>query len=485
MSKIPFIQRPWYGSDAASIDSAATELINGMLEPKPGGNFLLRKRPGLSEVCNPGTNAVGQGCHYSEALDALFFVSNGKLWKYEENAVTVTLIGTGFSTTHTVMFAEGQNLDSSPIIYMADGGALRYTDGATLTTVADPSAPTTASQVVWFSNRFVANEDGTAFFYSTGVNPLSSEFDNTYWSGSWNPFVAEQKGDDILALRSFAGELWVGGEEGIEIWQDDGVTPLFTVPSALIETGIAAASSLTRIDFAVYGLVRLQGELMVCRFSGRNPTPISQAITYEINKLTDVSDAIGFHVFSKGASFYVITFPTEGITWAWDIKSEYWAQWGSWDAEAGVYDAYLGQFSAYASKWGVYLIQSRVDSRIYAISRDYRSDGGNTLRTSYTSPNFDHGTIRRKRCTEFRLHVRPTSEVDTGDHIVELRWKDNGRSEWSNTMFLQVDVQNQKEMYIGLKRLGIYRSRMYNVVLSDYTDLLIGDAEMELEKLRD
>jgi hypothetical protein len=485
MAKVPLITRPWWSTDAFSVDQAATELIDGMLEQKPGGGYLLRKRPGLKEVCNPATNSAGQGCHYSEVLDAFFFVSDGKLWKYTEDAVTVTLVGSGLSSTNTIIFAEGQNLDSTTVIYLADGATLHYTDGITLSSPADPGAPATVSFVAWFSNRFIANLFGTSKFYATGVNPLSSEFDNYYWSGAWNPFVAEQKGDDITFIGAYAGELWVGGEEGIEIWQDDGVTPLFPVPSAFLETGVAAPKSMTRIDMAVYGLVKLQGELMVCRFTGRNPTPISQSIGRPLNEIVDYSDAIGYHVFSKGSSFYVLTFPTEGVTWAWDIKAEYWAKWGKWNSETGDYDTFIAQYSAYASKWGKYLVQSRSDSRIYAVDRDYLYDAGYTLRTSYKSATIDHGTIKRKRCNELRMQVKPIMDIDTGDHTLELRWQDDGRSEWSNTIQIGLGSADLREQYVHIKRMGIYRSRKYNFILGDYSDLLVGDSEIDVEALRD
>lgn len=485
MAKATLIQPPWWNTDDAVTDGAATELIDGVLEPKPGGNYLLRKRPGLQEQVNPGTSVAGQGCHYSEKLDAFFFVSDGKLWKYTEAGVSATLIDTGLHATNTVIFAEGQDLDSSPVIYMADGTGLFYTDGTTLSQPTDPSTPTNCTHVVWFNNRFVANESGTPFFYATGVNPGTGEIDNYYWSGAFNPFVAEQKGDDVTALITLRGELYVAGEEGIETWQTDDSLTLAAVPSAFIEAGLAAPYSMQQIDNSLYALVRLQGELSVAKFEGRNVTPVSQSISRILNDFSTTDDAIAFHVFSGGLSFYVITFPTENQTWAYDVKSNYWAKWGHWDSNAGDYDDYIGRYAAYASKWNTYLVQSQSDSRVYAFSREYLQDGGLTLRTSYTTANFDHGTFSRKRCNSFRLYVKPYSVIGTGDHVVILKWRDDGRSSWSNEVSLDIDLATQQTPYILLKRLGIFRSRQYNIAISDYTDVLIGDAELELTVMRD
>jgi hypothetical protein len=155
----------------------STSLVDGMLEITGEQKAVLRQRPGLSEQCNPGTNTAGQGCYYTQLLDELLFVSEGKLWKYEETGVTVTLLSSDFHATNTVIFAEGQDLDSTPVIYMADGEQLKYYKNGAVTVVTDPDAPQTASFVVWFNNRFLANDTGL-FFYATGVNPSTLESDN-------------------------------------------------------------------------------------------------------------------------------------------------------------------------------------------------------------------------------------------------------------------------------------------------------------------
>lgn len=483
--KIPFITKPWYTTDEYATNEASGGLYDCVLEQKPGGGWLLSKRPGLQEICDPGTNKPGQGCHYSEKLDAFFFVSDGKLWKYENTGVTVTLIGSGLSTTNNIIFAEGQNLDSSAIIYLADGGVLRYTNGTTLTTVTDVTAPTNATFVAWFSNRFVANSTGSNYFYATGVNPATSLFDNTYWSSAFNPFAAEVKGDDVTAIHSFSGELWVSGEEGIEIWQDDGATPFVTLQTSFLETGAIAPYSITRIDLSVYALVKLQGELMVCRYDSRNPTPISQAISRPLNSLTNVRDAIGFHLFTGGISFFVLTFPSEGITYAWDIKNEYWMYWGTWMPETGAYDLYEGQHSAYASKWGQYLVQSRLNSKIYAVSRDYYSDANNMIRAYYLSPSLDHGTLKRKKCREMILYTKQLPGNNTGTKQLTLKWNNEGRAQWSNEIFVSVDLEDQYSNIVRFKQLGVYRNRRYALTMADYCGYMIGDCEMDVEALRD
>ena len=481
--KLPLITKPWWTTESFATNEASTGVFNCLLEQKPGGGWLLSKRPGVQELCNPGTNKPGQGCYYSEKLDALFFVSDGKLWRYDSNSITVNFVGSGIHATNTVVFAEGQDLDSTAVIYIADGERLKYTKGTTLTTVADATAPLNSSYVVWFSNRFVANKVGTPYFYATGVNTATQLWDNYYWSSAFNPFAAEIKGDDILGLHNFSGELWVSGEEGIEIWQDDGVTPLTTVRTAFIEAGAVAPKSMTRIDLACYALVKFQGELMVCRFEGRNPIPISQSISRPLNELKEVTDAIGFHVFADGASFYVISFPAENTTWAWDIKGEYWARWGTWDMEVGVDNVFFGQYSAYASKWGKYFIQSRNDGRIYAFSRSHYGDGNTPIHSVYYSPALDHGSLGRKRCNSLSFYINPSPGGVEEDKTIAIKWNDDGRREWSNEVNVSFNQTQLKRNGASLDRMGMYYNRRYCLAMTGFANAVIGDFEVDMTRL--
>jgi hypothetical protein len=478
------IQKPWWTSESIGLNNQySAALFDGWLEPLGEEIYALHKRPGLNEEFNPGTNAAGMGCHYSEKLDTFFFVSNGKLWSSTSSGATCTLLGTGFSTTNPTIFAEGQNLDSTAIIYMAFGGKMKYTDGTTVTDIADATVSSlNVSFVHWLNGRFICNEDGSNRFYSTGYNPGISDFDNTYWSISQNPFAANIKADDLTCISSQNGELWLWGSEGVEIWQENDTYVFIPVSTACIEAPLVAPYSVTKIDNSQIALVRQNGELAVCSFTGRAPTSISASISRQLNQITTYSDARGFILFNGGASFYVLAFPTEGVTWAYDLKSQYWQRWGKWNDATATYEPYLGQFAAFARKWGKYLIQSRVDGRIYSVSRDYATDAGYTLRTEYVSGNFNFGTLNMKRMNGLNLKVK-CNQTATGTFKFVLNYQDDSTFLWNNDTLISIDFAAQKNCVEPLNRLGTFRTRQFRIVLSDPALLSIDYAETEVIKL--
>jgi hypothetical protein len=479
---LPFTSKPWWTADPIANANAATALFDGVLEPTPDGAFHLRRRPGLSLFADSGATTGGQGMHYSERLGAVFFVSGGKLYKIAMNSgTTVYEIGSGFGTGR-VVFAEGQDLDSSPVIYMAYGSGLKYTKGTVVSTPSDPSTPSKATHVVWFSNRFIANEADTGQFWATGVDPGTGLMNNYYWSSTFNPFVAEAKGDNITALQTGNQELFVWGPEGLEVWQDDGVTPLLPIPSAFIETGILAPYSAIRANTLMFALCQMYGERCVVQFNGRNPTNASNSIARQLNEMTTVSDAVGTYLPCEGFAFYVLSFPTEKQTWAYDIKSDYWARWSYWNPDEFSAAPFLGTSAVYAKAWGKTLVQSRIDGKVYEVSRKTFADAGTSIRTVMQTGWVDHASMRRKRADG--MYVRMKTQQMNGTPSVQMRWRDNGAPEWSSYMTLPVYPAGQYDSIAKMNRFGIFRSRQYELVMTDDADMAICGATLDLTELR-
>lgn len=481
MGRVNLIQAPWWSADAVTLSTMSTSLIDGTLEVTGEQKAVLRQRPGLLEQCNPGTNKGGQGCYYSQLLDILLFVSDGKLWKYEQDNITVELVSSDFHATNTVIFAEGQDLDSTPVIYMADSTQLKYYKNGSVTVVTDPAAPQTASYVCWFNNRFLANDSGL-FFSATGVNPATNEFDNYYWGGAFNPFIAEYKADNLDFIGALSGALWCWGKESLELWNDDGVTPLVPVPSYSSEIGLVAKYSPVAIGDNWFALIKTQGQIKVGAFMSSQPTIISDAISKQLNSYSVLEDAVGFYIFTGGFSYYVLTFPTEGVTWAFDLQSKYWAKWAKWNSTSGTYDQYIGIYSTYAEKWGKFFVQSRNDSRIYSVNRDYFTDSGYPIRMEYTSGNIDHGSSVRKRSDKIMFHVKA---VVNQDSQFQFRIRDDGNVNWSSYIPVGLSFQQQNLSTEQINRMGIYRTRQYQIVMSDPVGLALCDFEEDIKVLRD
>ena len=577
MPNIPLNNKPFYSSDPISNDVYSEGMWDTAMDMMPDGKMITRKRPGLQVYADVGGTG-GQGVYYCDRLNATFFINDGTLYKMDASSGVVSTLGGSFAANAIIEFAEGQDLNSTPVIYMADGTTLKYTKGtnvvdvnpATKTvtfTAASPTVvscaahgyaindavqfttngtlpvftpalaefqvcyisptnftpnsfqitsavnggtminaadigtgthsvrhgdysavPSTSSTVVWFNNRFVCNDADTGFFYATGVNTNTGsdkfgEFDNYFWNSVFNPFIAEAKGDNLLKLISVNQELYAWGSEGLETWQDDGVSPFQNVPQAFKEVGLLAPRSVVTLNDTTLALVTYAGRRDVIAMISRQVTPIGADISKILNEYTTVNDAVGMYVTAQGMEFYVLSFPTEGTTWAYDTKHQYWAKWGAWNLAQGTYDRFKGITCCYAKQWGKTLMQSRNDGKLYEVSREFFSDAGYIIRAARRTGWIDWDTyFKRKRSDQ--LFIKMKTGQQNGSPKVLMRWRSDGRQEWSNYLELPMYPAGQQDFLAKLNRFGIYRARQYEFVLSDAADLALCEFQEEFTLLR-
>jgi hypothetical protein len=481
MPQIP-IAKPFWSSDTISNDQLATALYDGMLETA-GDKLVLRRRPGLEAVFSTGATDEIQGMHFISRSNQLLVAAGGKLY-VASGSSSPTVIYSALATGVRVIFAEGQQLDSTPIVYIADGGTLKYyiPGTSTVTVPSDVLTPSQATYVTWFANRFWANEKNTNWLWGTGVNPSSGLMDNTYWSSTYNPFVAEYKADTLDYLGVLGREMYVWGQEGLEVWQEDGVTPIVPIPSAAVDVGLMAPYSVSITSSLMFALVTYRGQRCVVQIQNRTPQIISDSIARQLGEYSTIADAIGYHVTNRGVEFYVLSFPTEGEAWAYDIKGQYWARWGNWNADTGEYDNFIGCCSAYNNISGDYYVGSNFTGKIYRFQRNTYTDDSETIRTEYQTAWIDWQTyFRRKAGKQFFIKSK-NAEITTNTLI--LRYRDDGRDDWSNDIPLDATRQGQGDFLHKLNRGGMYRARQYGIVYTDPYDLCVTEIQEEYQLLR-
>jgi len=67
--------------------------------------------------------------------------------------------------------------------------------------------------------------------------------------------------------------------------------------------------------------------------------------------------------------------------------------------------------------------------------------------------------------------------------VLMLRWRDDGSKTWGNTHELDLGETGEYEFYVSLRRLGMYRSRQYELSVTDDVPVVIADAEELVEVL--
>lgn len=394
MPKIPLFGA---GLKGKSVDVESQERVN--LYPEMGGPdakniTAIYGTPGLTLFKDLSANPI-RGV-YSSPKGRFFAVTGDEFVELDADGVE-TARGTLGSTSGMVTFAENTHE-----IILADLNALEGwifdTDTNVFTQITDANYPA-GGHVVHINGRFVLNVPETGEFY------WSDAEDGFTWD-ALNFATAEGSPDDLLAMAVCRNELYLIGGSTIETWYDTGVSATLyrKVPGTLKNKGTAAARSVVSSNDKVFWLGSgTEGHAVVWMSSGYEIMRISNnAIEYKIREYSSISDAIGFTYKIEGHVFYVLTFPTGGETWVYDISTGIWHQWGHLNTITGVNGIHIANCQAFFE--GENYVGSSEDGKIYKLDPDVYTDNGQEIHRELVTPHI-HNDRKRYFYNSFEIDM--------------------------------------------------------------------------------
>ena len=475
--KLPINEAPYYNTDDIANSIAANDMFDCYLEPVPGLGFVTRRRPGLVDFTDLGTGIHGDGIFWWDAAAKCIAVSSGQIFEIHQDGTSTDITGDPLIAGVPVIFADGQKLDGTPWLYMANGRLIYTINGAKTVQPSDASTPN-ATHIDYINQRFIANKPGTSRMWFTDTNPATGNMENDYWSSTSNPIRNTARGDYLLAVRTCWEEVYSWGSLGLQIWQDDGATPFTPVQSAFSEVGLEAPYSIVRVENTLFALCVLDGKRVVVKMAGRAPQVISEPIARILSEMGTVSDAIGDLINVGGMAIYLLSFPTEGQTWAYDHKNDTWSRWGLYYGNEDLRHRFLGQHACFCKGWNKHLIMSRVDGKIYELSRNAMDDAGAEMISYRRTGWFDaEVSDTRKRCDQFYVKAKPgvTDVVK-----LMIRSRDNGVKTWSR--FTELNFQNNTVE--PMNRQGTFRTRQWEFRIPAGVDAIIMSAKGSFKELK-
>lgn len=134
--------------------------------------------------------------------------------------------------------------------------------------------------------------------------------------------------DNINAIFSDELQLYIFGPKICEVQSDAGSIPYAfqKVPNVLIQAGCVSWATIKKVANTFFFLASdIAGKAYVAALSSYDTKVISTPpINEQIQRYTKVSDAYSW-VYREGDNhFYMITFPSAGVTWGYDIKTDLW-----------------------------------------------------------------------------------------------------------------------------------------------------------------
>lgn len=415
----------------------------------------------------PGVGAVR--CLFRASNGNLYAVRGNKVYRY---SVSVWLeLATLFTTAGPVSAA-----DNSLFAVFVDG-----TTYAPTIKLADDSVSQMGGEG-WYGAEFVEyidtylvfNKPGTQTFYITGQLDLSLD--------ALDFASAESFPDTVVSLLVDHREIWLFGEKTIEVFGNSGGAdfPFERINGSIIQYGCAAKFSPAQFDNSVLWLGDgHEGAGIVWRAQGYNPVRIStHALENEFRTYATVNDAQGYVYQQNGHTFYILTFPAAGKTWAYDIATQMWHE--------RAYRAADGTLGRHRSNCHVFygrdhLVGDYENGNVYALDIDTYTDNGDVI---FRTKSFQHFVSDGKRqfFRSFELDMETgVGNADDPDPQVWLRWSDDGGHAWSATVTMSMGKIGEYARRMSRNRLGMGRDRVFEVSTTAKTKVVLQGAFIDAQ----
>lgn len=380
-----------------------------------------------------------------------------------------------------------------PILLIGDGTTYYYSemDYSGFTSLGS-GAPNYPTDLAFLDRRIYscgpdnsnsANTQNTSHIYWSAINDPST------WDGSC--ISSQVYGSPVLAIEAAGNSLWILGGDYFEVWQTSSsvIVPIKRVSGGQNGVGTSSGKSVASIGGEVFFVGG--GPSGHCGIFRGNGTKIdnvaTDAMKDELSRYSTLEDATGFCYSDEGRPYYVVTFPSEDVTWVYNIKDECWHRRAKRDErnEFHHWDVAYCEFN-----WGMNFVASIDSPDIFVIDRDCYTDDGKRIVRERRCPHIVdgdsvmvHGSLSIGVETGVGLVTSPNKE-DMEPQIM-LSWFDSSRGGsrgYSREFWRSVGRAGQSGTRVKWYGLGSSRDRVYVLRVSAAVRWCIYDAFIGVSK---
>lgn len=375
--------------------------------------------------------------------------------------------------------AVGTLLSSSGRVYISNNGVSAYiTDGVNRYTYD------------WVGNSFATVSDGAfngggwcdeidnfIIYNRPGTNQWGCTNVGDVISGSLNLGTLIGSSNNITSVFADHRQVLVFGERYSERHINAGTFPFpfAIVPGSSIQHGTTAPGSISRLGEGVAFLANdTRGQATVVTWGAAVTSPVrisTFAIENAIQSYPVTDDAIGYTYTQSGHEFYVLTFPTQDITWVYDLATQLWHRRSWREPNTGIYHRHRGNCAA--NFGDDILVGDFENGKIYALSQStYTESVGDTPNALPCLRRCRHLTndLKRQFFSDLQIQFQPGVGLVSGqgsDPECILRWSNDGGFTWGNDHILKIGQMGEYKRRAIRRRLGWARDRVYEIVVTD------------------
>ena len=372
------IANGYYESDSLPISAQeCTNFYPNIAQAPALNQETLFGTPGLTQVASASDISNCRGAHEMNGVP--YFVIDGKLYSMSASYV-LTDHGQIGGSGRVSMADNGTQM----LVLVPGGNGYIYnhvTDTFAQITDADFTANGNPQQVVYIDGYFCLTTDSKKFIVSALNDGLSY---NALDFGT-----AESDPDEIVAPVVFKNQLFIGGSQTIEAFQNIGGADFpFQRTGLFLSKGISSPFSIQSIqDTFVFVGAGANESPAIWALNGNSVAKISTtAIDKELSELTEtqIADIFSWAYAEKGA--YFVGFALPGTTLVYDTISKRWHERKSFvDGSLGAYRV-TALVRAYNQLWAGDL----VDGRIGLLDQDTYTEYGTEIRRTIVTQPFQN-----------------------------------------------------------------------------------------------
>lgn len=480
----------------SQLAGASPSAINVVID----GKGAVRRRPAIQAYSEAPTTAVdtnGIEGIYCSVLGSIYAVGvptiktgigSRKFYKIQNGSAVDITTGNG-SGADLRGFARPVFAETEPYLFIAGGQEFQKITLATdvpsrvqnltdSTAVPKPTFcaanaqrciaddPLTDINVVRLSGR--GNQGAPAGYENWSVTPNSGA----------GQFRASARPDPVEAIFENTNELFVFGSNNVQLYRPD--DQIFYASVSTREYGVSSPYSVVKMD---QDFIWLDHRRRVVRSDGRKAEVISDPIDQDIDEMEDVSDAFAYRVHVGFVDAYVITFPSEGRTFAYQLGGG-WSQWQGFNETSNAWK----QFPVLSQSHRVFggndtTVVGLDDGKVAQLLNDYPDDLGTRIKAHVETGYYNHETDNRKHCKALHMAFRRGLSTSTAAPVGMLSWSDQP-GQWSTPIPVELGSSGDTRPVITFRSLGTYRRRAWRFTFSETTsDLTLAQVIEDFEVL--
>ena len=436
----------------------ATNAFGPITDPSFLGASSTAQQDGFFIFNKPGTNQF-----YISLNNVTFEMLTGTTGRILAGSIVSG--GTGYvSATYTAVPLTGGTGSGAQATVIVTGGVV------TSVTLTNPGGGYSLNDTLSASN---SNLGGSGSGFSYGADQVATAFDPL------DIATKSSAADPIINVVAIHGVLWLVGALSSEVWAPSGAADFYyqRIPGAVINHGCAATYSMSQMDVSMFWLSEdAQGNGIVVRAQETAILRIStNAIEEAIQGYSQISDAIGFCHQIDGHSFFVLTFPTADVTWAYDLSTGQWHRRASIDGNGKLH---RWRANCFAFAYGQNLVGDYQNGHLYQLSGSFFSDDGTAIPRIVSFPHIV-GNGQRLLYTQFQAKMQVGSIVDTPSSSppqASLRWSDDAGVTFGNAVMQSIGASGEYITSPQWQRLGMARDRIFELSWSVDADVAIAGA---------